>query len=266
MSDNSDSQNKSEEQMNISEGTSPSNSSYDEGNRSTPSNLSKAATRQRKKRTLESEDEDFVVDEEVTSKKKMLKKEQAATASIKPGMHKKAPSQRKPMSKARASTLETMKSTEEEVAGGKERKERVKKSMARVIAKPSMMRESDEDDEEEEEPVPKSQKLMGDAIKSGAASSKPKTSTKPSAQAQAPKSTAPKRSTRNIPAAKKNKALVPEVQEDEEHQVLKKLKPKILDHDDNHPVAENMKVRNDVGLRLWRQADPCAVRRRTIVD
>ena len=49
MSDQSDSQNKSEEQVQMSEGTSPS-SSYDEGSRSTPSNLPKAATRTKKKR------------------------------------------------------------------------------------------------------------------------------------------------------------------------------------------------------------------------
>ena len=54
MSDQSDSQNKSEEQVHISEGTSPS-SSYDEGSRSTPSNLPKAATRTRKTRTSDSE-------------------------------------------------------------------------------------------------------------------------------------------------------------------------------------------------------------------
>ena len=47
MSDQSDSQNRSEEQVNMSEGTSPSSSS-DEGRRSTPSNLPKASTRQRK--------------------------------------------------------------------------------------------------------------------------------------------------------------------------------------------------------------------------
>jgi hypothetical protein len=104
MSDNSDSQNKSEEQANLSEGTSPSNSSYDDGSRSTPSNLTKAATRQRKKKTSDSEDEDFVVDEEVTSKKKVIKKEQVAAAGIKPGMKKKVPAKRVPMSKARAST------------------------------------------------------------------------------------------------------------------------------------------------------------------
>ena len=48
--------------------------------------------------------------------------------------------------------------------------------------------------------------------------------------------------------------------------MLRKLKPKIPDHDDNHPVAENMEIRMDVGLRLWRQSDPYAVRRRTAVD
>ena len=62
MSEGSDSQNKSEEQVNLSEGTSHS-SSYDDGSKSTPSNLPKAATRTRKKRTSESEDEDFVIEE-----------------------------------------------------------------------------------------------------------------------------------------------------------------------------------------------------------
>ena len=102
---------------------------------------------------------------------------------------------------------------------------------------------------------------MGDAIKSGAAPSKPKTA--PKASAPAPK-TAPKRSTRNIPATEKNKAPVPETEideEDAEAQVLRKLKPKIPDHDDNHPMAENMKIRKDACLRLWRQSDPYAVRK-----
>ena len=45
MSEGSDSQNRSEEQVNLSEGTSPSNSSYEDGSRSTPSNLPKDATR-----------------------------------------------------------------------------------------------------------------------------------------------------------------------------------------------------------------------------
>ena len=115
-----------------------------------------------------------------------------------------------------------------------------------------MMRDPAEDDEEEEDaaPAPKAQKLMGDAIKSGAAPSKPKTA--PKASTPAPK-TAPKRSTRNIQAAEKNKAPVPETEideEDAEAQVLRKLKPKILDHNDSHPVAEDMSIRKDAGFRF----------------
>ena len=94
----------------MSEGTSPS-SSYDEGSRSTPSNLPKAATRTRKKRTSDSEDEDYVaVEDEATSRKKVLK-EYGTTAATKPGLNKKAPARRIPMSKARASTQEPSKST-----------------------------------------------------------------------------------------------------------------------------------------------------------
>ena len=70
MSDQSDSQNKSEQQVQMSEGSDPS-SSYDDGSRSTPSNLPKAATRTRKKRNSDSEDEDYVaVEDEATSKKR----------------------------------------------------------------------------------------------------------------------------------------------------------------------------------------------------
>ena len=54
-------------------------------------------------------------------------------------------------------------------------------------------------------------------------------------------------------------------EEDDESHVLRKLKPKIPDHNDAHPVAENMKVRKDFGLRLWRESDPYATRR-TVVD
>src|SRR5215216_5165958 len=83
MSEACDSQNKSEGQANLIEGTSPS-SSYDEGSRSTPSNLPKAATRQRKKKTSECEDKEFVA-EEVTSKNKVLRKEYGTVATTKPG-------------------------------------------------------------------------------------------------------------------------------------------------------------------------------------
>ena len=107
---------------------------------------------------------------------------------------------------------------------------------------------------------------MGDAIRSGAAPSKPKEAPK----AAAPKlKAAPKRNTRNIPAGEKNKAPVSEAaveEEDDKEHVLRKLKPKIPDHNDVHPVAEDIKVRKDVGLRKWRLTDPYAVRRRTAVD
>ena len=61
---------------------------------------------------------------------------------------------------------------------------------------------------------------------------------------------------------------MPEVaeEEDEEGQVLRKLKSKIPDHNDAHPVAEDMRIRKDLGLRLWRMADPYATRRRTAID
>src|SRR3954468_20909328 len=102
MSDQSDSQNKSEEQVHMSEGTSPSSSS-DDGSRSTPSNLPKAATRTRKKKTSESEDEDYVaIEDDATSKKKVLKKEYGTTASTRPGLKTKRSAGRQPMSKAKA--------------------------------------------------------------------------------------------------------------------------------------------------------------------
>ena len=58
---------------------------------------------------------------------------------------------------------------------------------------------------------------------------------------------------------------VVEAEDDEEH-VLRKLKPKIPDHNDAHPVAKDMKLRRDSGLRKWREADPYASRRRTAMD
>ena len=70
----------------MSEGTSPSSTS-DEGSRSTPSNLPKAATRARRKRTSDSEDEDYVtVEDEATSKKVVLKKEYGSAQGTKPSL------------------------------------------------------------------------------------------------------------------------------------------------------------------------------------
>ena len=116
MSDQSDSQNLSEQQVVMSEGTSPSSSS-DDGSRSTPSNLPKAATRQRKKRTSDSEDEDYVAEEEATSKRV-----EPAQGS-KPGLKIKRPAGRQPMSKARASTEKPAPAPIEPIAAeGKKRK------------------------------------------------------------------------------------------------------------------------------------------------
>ena len=242
----------------MSEGTSPSSNS-DDGSRSTPSNLPKAATRASKKRTSESEDEDYVAEEEeTTSKRKVLKNEYGTTAATKPGMKQKVPAKRAPMSKAGASTQETLGSApKEQVVAEKKRKERVKKTTAIVLGRSSIMKDSKEEEEEEDAtPAPKAQKLMGDAIRSGAAPSKPKGTSRP--VAPKPK-TAPKRSTRNILAVEKNKAPVPKTvakEDDDETHVLRKLKPKIPDHNDAHPVVENMKIRKDSGLRLWRESEP----------
>ena len=107
MSDQSDSQNGDEEQVHLSEGTSPSSTS-DEGSRSTPSNLPKAATRARKKRTSDSKDEDYVAEEDEATSRKVLKKEYGTTAAIKPGMNMKVPANRTPMLKVRGRTQETL--------------------------------------------------------------------------------------------------------------------------------------------------------------
>ena len=68
----------------MSEGPSPSSSS-DDGRRSTPSNLPKAATRSRKKKTSEYEDEDYVaIEDEATSRKKVLKRSMAQLHPLSP--------------------------------------------------------------------------------------------------------------------------------------------------------------------------------------
>ena len=122
-------------------------------------------------------------------------------------------------------------------------KERVKKTTARVLGRSSIMRDPEEEEEEEDAaPDPKSQKHMGDAIKSGAAPSKPKSAPKVAAR----KPSKPKRNTRSIPAEEKNKAPVLEAEEEEDDSlVFRKLKPKIPDHNVAHPVAEDMHIRKD---------------------
>ena len=125
----------------------------------------------------------------------MLKKEFGIAAATKPGLNRKVPAKRTPMLKVRASTQEPEKpDPKEPAAEGKKRKERFKKTMDRVVGQPSMM---EEEEEEVAAPAPKAQKLMGDAIRLGAASSKPKEAPKAASKAK----TAPKRNTRSIPAA-----------------------------------------------------------------
>ena len=100
MSDQSDSQNMSKQQVQMSEGTSPSSSS-DDGSRSTPSNLPKAATRQRKKRTSDSEDEDYVAEEEEATSKRV-----EPAQGTKPGLKIKRPAGRQPMPKVSRSVFQ----------------------------------------------------------------------------------------------------------------------------------------------------------------
>src|SRR4051812_38554478 len=118
---------------------------------------------------------------------------------------------------------------------------------------------SDEEEEEEEvaAPAPKAPKLMGDAIRTGAAASKPKEAPKAASKAKPAPKPKPKRNTRRIPAAEKNKAPVPEAVEEEEGQVLRKLKPKIPDHNDAHSVAEDMKIRRESAKKMERRGSIC---------
>src|SRR4051812_47443528 len=206
MSDQSDSQNMSEQPVQMSEGTSPSSSS-DEGRRSTPSNLPKAATRQRKKRTSESEDEDYVAEEEATSKKVVLQKEHGSRQSTKPGLKVRRPAGRQPMPKARASTKIPEKPAPKEPVAAEGKKERKRGRWCNKVDPMVEFEQHSSDEDEEEEvaaPAPKAPKLMGDVIKSGATASKPKEAPKAASKAK----TAPKRNTRSIPATEKNKAPV----------------------------------------------------------
>jgi hypothetical protein len=82
MSSASDSQNESEQHVDLSEGSGPKGSYY-EGIRSSP-DLPKAATKTIKKRTSDDEDEDFVASEATSKKKVVLRKEYGSTTSTRP--------------------------------------------------------------------------------------------------------------------------------------------------------------------------------------
>jgi hypothetical protein len=229
-------------------------SSSDDGERSTPSGMPPAARRTRRHRNSSSKDEDFVV-EEVTSKPKrqVVAKEQQGQQS------------KKGTSKVKASAAAKRKLSLEEPIKVKKTSKRkrivyVQGSRADMFIDPHADA-AEEDEAEAPEPAHKQQKLMGDAMKSANPS-----------KAKKPAPAKPKKTIRNIPASEKNKANVPlpEEEEKEEEQeegpVLLKLRSRLPTHNDAHPTAENMKLRKDRGLRLWRQTDPYAIRRRTAVD
>ena len=83
--------------------------------------------------------------------------------------------------------------SEDEVVGQDNKKKKVRTTSSKVLGNPSMRRDSEEEEEEVAAPAPKAQKLMGDAIRSGAAPSKPKDAPKAAAKAKS----APNRSTRS---------------------------------------------------------------------
>jgi hypothetical protein len=257
MSDARDSQNRSEvPDAEIPDaGTSPEvSSSSEDGERSTPSGMPPAATRARKHRNSSSEDEDYVL-EEVTSKpkKQVVAKEQQGKQS------------KKCTSKVKASIAAKRKLSlggdVSKVKKTSKRKRIVHVSGARAdIFIDPHADAAEEDEEEASEPAQQKQKLMGDAIRARN-TSRPKKST--------PAKTAPtksKRTIRNIPASEKNKGDVPPAESEDEGPVLLKLRPRLPLHNDAHPQAEDMKLRKDRGLGLWRQNDPYATWRRTVVD
>jgi hypothetical protein len=256
MSDATDSQNRSEIPIAdiLEADTSPDVSISDDGERSTPSGMPPAATRTRRHRNSSSEDEDFVV-EEVTSKPKrqVVAKEQQGQQS------------KKGTSKVKASATAKRKLSLEEPSKVKKTSKRkrvvyVQGSRADMFIDPHADAEEGVEEGEAEaiELVQKQQKLMADAMKTANTS-----------KAKKPAPAKPKKTIRNIPATEKNKENVPiaeEEEEEEEAPVLQKLRPRLPTHIDVHPVAENMKLRKDRGLRLWRHTDPYVMRRRTIVD
>ena len=64
--------------------------------------------------------------------------------------------------------------SEDKADGQGKKKKRVRTTTAKVLGNPSMRRDDEEEEEEVAARAPKAQKLMGDAIRSGAATSKPK--------------------------------------------------------------------------------------------
>ncbi|KAI4979868.1 hypothetical protein ZWY2020_016621 [Hordeum vulgare] len=142
------------------------------------------------------------------------------------------------------------------------------KMIVHVVGRQTSMYEDPEkatnDEEEEildEVPPPKKKKLMADAM--------PKKSAPKPLAPKAKKPVAPKRTTKDIPTAEKNKGSASRdfaAEEDEDARVLMKLIPHLPTHDASHLIAEDMKNRKYAGLRKWRSVDPYVVRTRTVVD
>ncbi|KAI4994332.1 hypothetical protein ZWY2020_029380 [Hordeum vulgare] len=250
MSGSEDSQNEFREQsVEMDSGTSPEKSA---SNPSSPSShgLPKPSTRQRKKLVSDEEDSDFMPEETSTPSKAPRKTVRKVTAT---------PDNLIASKYARKSTT-----LSKDVPAKKVGVKRPRKIIVHLVwRKPSMYEDLEDVEEEapEEIPVPpKKKKLMADAMKSA-----------PKTPAKEKKVVAPVRTTKDIPAATKCKgpacsAHVTEEEEDENVQILRKLRPTLPIHNVAHPIAEDMKKRKDARLRKWRANDLYVVRRRTDVD
>ena len=154
MSSGSDSQNTLEQNVDLSEGSSPAESYY-EGIRSSP-DLPKVATKTRKKRNSDDENADFVATKATSKKKAMMRKEYGTSTSTRTSAKDMTTIRKVPLSNENKGTApkETMTFTLEEPsdaeADASKKKKRTRKTIVVVIGRPSMR----EDDHEEEEENP----------------------------------------------------------------------------------------------------------------
>ncbi|KAE8798051.1 L-ascorbate oxidase-like protein [Hordeum vulgare] len=131
-----------------------------------------------------------------------------------------------------------------------------------------MVRIPEQSEEEVEEilanaPPAKKKKLMADAM------TKRFTTKPPTTKAKKP--VVPKKTTKDIHVANKDKGttyrafVVKEVEEDDSL-VLMKLIPLVPLHNEDRPIVEYMKKTRHAGLRKWRSVDQYTFRRRNDVD
>jgi len=147
-------------------------------------------------------------------------------------------------------------------------KKKSRKRIIHVVGRPTSMFEDPEEAAAEEEvepaakaPPKKKKKLMADAMPKATTSKSTKSAPKKAAAADKPK-----RFSRDIPAASKNKTSTFREAEDDAMSALMKLRPHLPEHNASHLLAEDMKKRKDSGLRAWRAIDPYAQRRKTAMD